>query len=70
VAECADDSLCVDLYLYLLCLYVMCVCVCHVCVCRQLIECITPLIMTHQLARSKVTDDIVKTFMTPRKLAL
>jgi len=36
----------------------------------KLIECITPLIMTHQLARSKVTDDIVKTFMTPRKLAL
>ena len=36
----------------------------------ELIKCITPLVQRHQSARAKVTDEIVKTFMTPRKLAL
>jgi hypothetical protein len=31
---------------------------------------ITPLVQVHQQARAQVTDDIVKTFMTPRKLNL
>ena len=35
---------------------------------QELIKVITPLVMRHQQARDKVTDDIVKTFMTPRKL--
>jgi len=37
---------------------------------QELVKVITPLVMRHQLARSKVTDDIVQTFLTPRKLAL
>ena len=36
----------------------------------ELIQCITPLVQRHQQARAKVTDEIVKTFMTPRKLVL
>ena len=36
----------------------------------ELTKVITPLVLRHQEARSKITDDIVKTFMTPRKLAL
>lgn len=36
----------------------------------ELIKVITPLVQTHQKARAAVTDDIVKTFMTPRKLVL
>ena len=36
----------------------------------ELTAVITPLVQRHQTARAKITDDIVKTFMTPRKLAL
>jgi len=36
----------------------------------ELTKVITPLIMTHQKARAAITDEIVRTFMTPRKLAL
>jgi len=36
----------------------------------ELTKVITPLILTHQKARAAITDDIVRTFMTPRKLAL
>merc|ERR1712146_49 len=37
---------------------------------KELIDVITPLVQVHQQARAQVTDDIVKTFMTPRKLNL
>ena len=36
----------------------------------ELTKVITPMILTHQAARAVVTDDIVKTFMTPRKLMI
>ena len=36
----------------------------------ELVKCITPLVQRHQQARAKVTDEVVKTFMTPRQLAL
>lgn len=36
----------------------------------ELIKVITPLVERHQRARSLVTDDVVKAFMTPRKLKL
>ncbi|XP_045466812.1 tryptophan--tRNA ligase, cytoplasmic [Harmonia axyridis] len=36
---------------------------------KILIDTITPIINRHQEARSKVTDELVKQFMTPRKLA-
>ena len=36
----------------------------------HLIKAITPLVMRHQRQRAKVTDDIVRSFMTPRKLDL
>lgn len=36
----------------------------------ELIKVITPLVERHQRARSLVTDDVVKAFMTPRKLNL
>ena len=35
---------------------------------NELIKCITPLVQRHQAARANVTDDVVKTFMTPRQL--
>lgn len=34
----------------------------------ELIKCLQPLVATHQAARANVTDDIVKAFMTPRRL--
>jgi len=37
---------------------------------KELIDVITPLVLNHQAARNQVTDDIVRTFMTPRKLSL
>ena len=37
---------------------------------RELIDVITPMVELHQRARSQVTDDIVRTFMTARKLSL
>jgi tryptophanyl-tRNA synthetase len=37
---------------------------------QELIKVITPLVERHQKARAGVTDDIVRAFMTPRKLAL
>uniref|UniRef100_A0A7S0NQL9 Tryptophan--tRNA ligase, cytoplasmic n=1 Tax=Calcidiscus leptoporus TaxID=127549 RepID=A0A7S0NQL9_9EUKA len=36
----------------------------------ELIKVLQPLVKQHQLARSMVTDEIVKTFMTPRRLLL
>ena len=36
----------------------------------ELINCITPLVQRHQKARAAVTDDVVRAFMTPRKLDL
>ena len=36
----------------------------------ELVAVIKPLVQRHQQARTKVTDEIVKTFMTPRKLVL
>ena len=36
----------------------------------ELIDCIQPLVRRHQEARAKVSDDIVRAFMTPRKLQL
>ena len=36
----------------------------------ELIACITPLVQRHQQARARVTDDVVRAFMTPRKLDL
>lgn len=35
---------------------------------KILIECITKIVLEHQSNRSKITDDVVKEFMTPRKL--
>lgn len=35
---------------------------------KILIDTLTPIITSHQEARSKVTDELVKQFMTPRKL--
>ena len=35
---------------------------------KELIECIVPIVRAHQEARAKVTDGMVKAFMTPRKL--
>jgi len=37
---------------------------------EELIKVLQPLVATHQAARSMVTDDIVRSFMTPRKLLL
>jgi tryptophanyl-tRNA synthetase len=34
----------------------------------ELIKCLQPLVATHQAARALVTDNIVKAFMTPRRL--
>lgn len=36
----------------------------------ELIKVITPLVERHKRARAQVTDDIVRAFMTPRKLDL
>lgn len=36
---------------------------------KELISVLQPLIAEHQERRKKVTDEIVKEFMTPRKLA-
>jgi tryptophanyl-tRNA synthetase len=36
----------------------------------ELIGVITPMVLRHQAARARVTDDVVRTFMTPRKLDL
>ena len=35
---------------------------------QELIEVLQPLIAEHQARRKEVTDEIVKEFMTPRKL--
>lgn len=35
---------------------------------KILIDCITEIVQKHQTNRSKITDDDVKEFMTPRKL--
>ena len=35
---------------------------------KELIDVLTPLVLAHQEARKKVTDDLIKEFMTPRKL--
>jgi tryptophanyl-tRNA synthetase len=35
---------------------------------KELIDCLTPLVLSHQAARARVTDDMVRAFMTPRKL--
>lgn len=35
---------------------------------KTLIECITKIIVEHQTNRVQVTDEVVKQFMTPRKL--
>lgn len=35
---------------------------------KILIDTLTPIILTHQERRAKVTDDVLKEFMTPRKL--
>jgi len=35
---------------------------------QELVKVITPLVATHQRARKRVTDDVVRAFMTPRKL--
>jgi len=35
----------------------------------ELVKCIQPLVATHQAARAQVTDDIVRAFMAPRRLA-
>ena len=35
---------------------------------KELIDCIVPIVRAHQEARAKVTDGMVKAFMTPRKL--
>lgn len=35
---------------------------------KILIECITKIVLEHQTNRMKITDEIVKEFMTPRKL--
>ena len=37
---------------------------------KELIDVITPMVLRHQKARALVTDDQVRTFMTPRKLNL
>ena len=37
---------------------------------EELIKVITPLVARHQKARSRVTDDVVRAFMTPRQLDL
>ena len=37
---------------------------------KELIDVITPMVLRHQKARALVTDDQVRTFMTPRKLSL
>ena len=37
---------------------------------KELIDVITPLVLTHQKARAKVTAEMVRVFMTPRPLAL
>ena len=37
---------------------------------QELVDVIAPLVATHQKARAKVTDDVVRAFMTPRKLDL
>ena len=37
---------------------------------KELIDVITPMVLQHQKARALVTDDQVRTFMTPRKLNL
>lgn len=36
---------------------------------KELIEVLQPLIAEHQARRKEVTDEIVKEFMTPRKLS-
>ena len=36
----------------------------------ELVNVITPLVQQHQQARASVTDEIVRVFMTPRKLNL
>lgn len=33
-----------------------------------LIKCISKIVLEHQAVRSRITDDVVKEFMTPRKL--
>jgi len=35
---------------------------------KELIEVLQPMVATHQAARKLVTDDMIKQFMTPRKL--
>jgi len=35
---------------------------------QELIDVVVPLVLNHQKAREKVTDDMVRTFMSPRKL--
>lgn len=37
---------------------------------KELIDCITPLVLQHQQQRAKVTDEMVKAFMTPRPMNL
>lgn len=37
---------------------------------KELINCITPMVLAHQKARAKVTDEMVKAFMTPRAMNL
>lgn len=35
---------------------------------KELVDVLTPIILEHQRARAAVTDDVVKAFLTPRKL--
>ncbi len=35
---------------------------------KELVQVITPLILEHQRARATITDDIVRAFLTPRRL--
>jgi tryptophanyl-tRNA synthetase len=35
---------------------------------QELVDVLTPLVLEHQRARAAVTDDVVRAFLTPRKL--
>jgi Tryptophanyl-tRNA synthetase len=37
---------------------------------QELINVLVPLILNHQKARDKITDDVVRSFMTIRKLGI